>query len=334
MKRKLTFVILIISIQLMNAQFSIAPQYSWSGLNEPKMFRNKLQLSFVNGDGGFPSYGTVLAGGAYGPAQDGSVFQLYFPYSEEHGGVAPRVRLGLYDNRGWSNWETMFTTANANLTTVDWKTRKLNASDDINSEGKLTLSASSLIAGDIISIYGSRFNALDMYGFGVEPGVLYAKAETTHRWYIAKNADLGVSSKMELNNGMLYVADKLGIGTKDTKGYALAVSGSIVSEEVKVALKSNWPDYVFRKDYVLPTLEQVEKHIVEKGHLENIPCEKEVLKDGINLGEMNAKLLQKIEELTLYVIEIKKEVALIKNENELMKENHIKLEKIIRKNEK
>ncbi|MEZ0184285.1 cell wall anchor protein, partial [Flavobacterium oncorhynchi] len=57
----------------------------------------------------------------------------------------------------------------------------------------------------------------------------------------------------------------------------------------------------------LPTLEQVEKHIVEKGHLENIPSEKEVLNDGINLGEMNAKLLQKIEELTLYMIEMKKE---------------------------
>lgn len=312
MKYKLTFVVLIVSIQLIKAQFAIAPQYSWNVLNEPKIFTNKLQLSFVNGDGGFPSYGTVLAGGAYGFSQDGSVFQLYFPYSEEHGGVAPRVRLGLYDNRGWSNWETLFTTANANLVSVDWKTRKLFASDDISSEGKLSLRTSSSITGDIISVYGNRFDAVDMYGFGVEPGALYSKTEISHRWYIAKNADLGASSKMELNNGMLYVADKLGIGTKDTKGYTLAVSGSVVCEEVKVVLRTNWPDFVFKRDYTLPTLGEVEKHIIEKGHLENIPSEEEVLKNGINLGEMNAKLLQKIEEMTLYMIEMKKEIELLK----------------------
>ncbi|WP_369012981.1 hypothetical protein [Flavobacterium anhuiense] len=70
---------------------------------------------------------------------------------------------------------------------------------------------------------------------------------------------------------------------------------------------TGWSDFVFKKEYNLRTLEEVEKHIVEKGHLENIPCEEEVLKNGINLGEMNAKLLQKIEELTLYMIEMKKE---------------------------
>jgi hypothetical protein len=63
-----------------------------------------------------------------------------------------------------------------------------------------------------------------------------------------------------------------------------------------------WSDFVFKKDYNLPTLAEVEKHIREKGNLENIPGEKEVLENGISLGEMNAKLLQKIEELTLYSI--------------------------------
>ncbi len=68
----------------------------------------------------------------------------------------------------------------------------------------------------------------------------------------------------------------------------------------------------------MPTLEQVEKHIAEKGHLENIPNEEEVLKNGINLGEMNTKLLQKIEELTLYMIEMKKENTEIKKRIELI----------------
>lgn len=65
---------------------------------------------------------------------------------------------------------------------------------------------------------------------------------------------------------------------------------------------NGWSDFVFKKEYNLPTLEEVEKHIAGKGYLPNIPSEEEVLKDGIYLGEMNSKLLQKIEEMTLYII--------------------------------
>ena len=94
----------------------------------------------------------------------------------------------------------------------------------------------------------------------------------------------------------------------------LDVKGTIHSQEVKVDMK-DWSDFVFKKEYNLPTLQEVEKHINEKGHLENIPSEGEVLKNGINLGEMNAKLLQKIEELTLYVIEQNKRLDKVEKEN-------------------
>jgi hypothetical protein len=78
--------------------------------------------------------------------------------------------------------------------------------------------------------------------------------------------------------------------------------GKIYAKEVEV--KANvWADYVFKKDYPLKSLDEVEKHIAEKGHLPNIPSAEEVLKNGINVAEMNTKLLEKIEELTLYSIE-------------------------------
>lgn len=99
----------------------------------------------------------------------------------------------------------------------------------------------------------------------------------------------------------------LGIGTTTTGTHKLAVEGSIGAREVKVQA-TGWADFVFKKEYNLPTLEEVEKHIAEKGHLENIPSEEEVLKNGINLGEMNAKLLQKIEEMTLYMITQNKQI--------------------------
>ncbi|MET3028393.1 hypothetical protein ABXT06_17060 [Flavobacterium sp. UW10123] len=100
--------------------------------------------------------------------------------------------------------------------------------------------------------------------------------------------------------------DRVGIGTNSPKN-KLDVNGTIHSKEVKVDM-NDWSDFVFKKDYNLPTLEEVEKHIAEKGYLENIPSEAEVLQNGINLGEMNAKLLQKIEEMTLYIIEQNRQI--------------------------
>ena len=110
------------------------------------------------------------------------------------------------------------------------------------------------------------------------------------------------------NSVMQIVNGKVGIGITNPTN-KLDVNGTIHSKEVKVDM-NGWSDFVFKKEYSLPTLEEVEKHIAEKGHLENIPSEEDVLKNGISLGEMNSKLLQKIEELTLYIIEQNKRIEL------------------------
>jgi len=106
-------------------------------------------------------------------------------------------------------------------------------------------------------------------------------------------------------------------------GYMLAVGGKIISEEINVQLKANWPDYVFTPSYNLLSLEDVKQHIEEKGHLPNVPSATEVEENGIELGAMNAKLLEKIEELTLYVIGLKQEKDLeiesLKSEIEILK---------------
>lgn len=118
---------------------------------------------------------------------------------------------------------------------------------------------------------------------------------------------LNYSTKIAINNN-----GNVGIGTTNTQGYKLAVAGNMIAESVKVKLQSTWPDFVFQSSYQMPALTDLEKFIIENKHLPNIPSAKEVEKEGINLGEMNAKLLQKIEELTLYVIQQGKEIDELK----------------------
>ncbi|UGU18123.1 hypothetical protein LS482_09610 [Sinomicrobium kalidii] len=108
-------------------------------------------------------------------------------------------------------------------------------------------------------------------------------------------------------------AGRVGIGTI-TPDAKLAVNGVVHSKEVKVDL-NGWSDFVFKEDYNLPTLEEVEQHIKEKGHLKDIPNTKEVKENGIHLGEMDAKLLQKIEELTLYTIQQQKQIEAVLEQN-------------------
>tara|TARA_R110000796_G_scaffold71409_2_gene161964 strand:+ start:15888 stop:16679 length:792 start_codon:yes stop_codon:yes gene_type:complete len=102
----------------------------------------------------------------------------------------------------------------------------------------------------------------------------------------------------------------IGIGTSNPGSWKLAVSGQIRAKEIKV--ETGWSDFVFYEDYKLPTLTEVEAHIKEKGHLKDIPSAKEVAENGIFLGEMDSKLLQKIEELTLYTIQQQKEIERLK----------------------
>jgi hypothetical protein len=130
------------------------------------------------------------------------------------------------------------------------------------------------------------------------------------------NSFSSASTKFTISN-----SGKVGIGTTDfSGGHKLRVEGTIGAREIKVQA-SGWTDFVFYDDYSLPTLEEVEQHINEHGHLPEIPSEAEVNENGINLGEMNAKLLQKIEELTLYLIDQNKEIKELKEKVQSLENN-------------
>lgn len=114
----------------------------------------------------------------------------------------------------------------------------------------------------------------------------------------------GGSSVWSTNGSSIYyTTGSVAIGrTTVPNGYALAVDGFIRAREMRVD-QDTWPDYVFTKEYDLPSLEEIQKHIDKNGHLPDIPSAKEVEANGLELGEMNKLLLEKIEQLTLYLIE-------------------------------
>jgi len=120
------------------------------------------------------------------------------------------------------------------------------------------------------------------------------------------------SAKVE---GDIFSTGSIGIGTMSfvdgADTYKLSVEGKIRAHGVKVY--TGWADYVFEDSYELPTLKEVEDYINTNGHLKDIPSAEEVEENGIELGEMNKLLLQKIEELTLYTIQLKKEVDELKS---------------------
>jgi len=129
-------------------------------------------------------------------------------------------------------------------------------------------------------------------------------------WTKANNASI-LTEKMRINaNG------NVSIGTTliDPTGAMLTVNGSIHTKEVIVDLKPPLADYVFTSTYKLMPLYQVEQFVNTNSHLPEMPSAAEVSKNGLNVGEMQNKLLQKVEELTLYVIEQQKEINQLKQE--------------------
>jgi len=95
----------------------------------------------------------------------------------------------------------------------------------------------------------------------------------------------------------------VGINTTSTSNYKLSVNGSAIFTQAVVKLYANWPDYVFKKNYRLPSLSSVARYIRAHDHLSDLPPADDVKKNGIDLGANQAVLLKKIEELTLYIIE-------------------------------
>lgn len=139
----------------------------------------------------------------------------------------------------------------------------------------------------------NMFNA-DLRKYTISPGVFEVEFENEGHLLFNNLGSVGIN---------------VGENDADSKlaGVALGVNGTIIATELIVQEFGDWPDFVFAEDYNLMSLNEIEEYIVNNGHLPSVPNEKEVVENGVNLGKMSAILLQKVEELTLHIIELNKQ---------------------------
>ena len=155
-------------------------------------------------------------------------------------------------------------------------------------------------------------NALAINKFGIIRSVDAHKDPTIGK---AGAITSGAADFVIDNNG------NVGIGTTSPQS-KLAVKGTITAEEIKV--ESGWSDFVFDEDYDLASLGEIESYIRKNKHLPNIPAAKEVEQQGVAVSEMLAKQMQKIEEMTLYLIQLKKENDQLKERGIALRRNPVR----------
>ncbi|MES2773990.1 MAG: hypothetical protein V4722_07385 [Bacteroidota bacterium] len=222
-------------------------------------------------------------------------------------GMRDSIRLGMYGGgSGGIGWGMNFNTKNGNvgigsvddfyrltLSNSDYPLGFYNSSNSFF--GDITVSSDTSL--QIESRYGSFF------GSTASKNILLNPPSSTFFFYPG-NVGINVSvptAKFQVGGNVM-----IGSGSP-ASGYLLSVNGKVICTEAKVQLSTSWPDYVFAPSYKMPTLAHLEKFIKKNNHLPNIPSAKEIEQDGLELGDMQKRTMEKVEELTLYLIELKKE---------------------------
>ncbi|MBC7440378.1 MAG: hypothetical protein H7250_10390 [Flavobacterium sp.] len=201
---------------------------------------------------------------------------------------------------------------------------KLERNDLSNQAGVFSLMLSGSSWPSVASSIGAGsacFKLEDPFGNTQNSDMAFSTNGISPQLILKHSGNVGIgtllpTSKLEIQGGDVKIGN-----VSTPAGYKLYVEQGILTEKVKVAVATSaaWADYVFANDYKLKPLSEVESFIKDNNHLPNVPSAKELVKEGLDLGKMQATQMEKIEELTLYLIEMKKEIEVLKKENTLMK---------------
>ena len=200
---------------------------------------------------------------------------------------------------------------------TDAQTLALNGNVlSISNGNTITLPATQITAGTNVTVTGNGtaatpfvINANDTSLYSANGSINQATTTGLNRVVTMNNRNIWFNSNGSGNNGKIYIGNTATYPTS-TGNYRLYVEGGILTEKVKVALRStaNWADYVFADDYRLMPLNEVEAFIQKNKHLPGVASAETLAKEGLDVAAMQAKHMEKIEELTLYVIDQNKTI--------------------------
>jgi hypothetical protein len=218
-------------------------------------------------------------------------------------GMRDSIRVGFYGSgTGGIGWDFVFNAQNGNVGVgIVTPAQKLSLNGTLGFYSGASEDYGGRIFSDLNDLHiRAKTGSL----FGIR-GNLILQSPDPRGSEFTGNIGIGVDSPKT----KLHIGGNVMIGSGNpASGYMLSVNGKVISEEVRVELDGDWPDYVFDKTYNLSSLQELEKFIRTKKHLPNIPAASQVVKEGFDLGDMNRRLLEKIEELTLYIIEQEKKL--------------------------
>lgn len=316
--------------------------YSFDGQNDYIELADADMLSFGNGQTGSPfSFSFWLK-----PTLDETYHNIIGKWNQQINTTEyviwyngdNKLRIDLEDNR--TNYKRLILKSNSSLKSGIWQNITITYNGSRNAgglkiyfDGVLDLSGTYTTDAEYVSMENTSQNLRFGRHIAANGDQAYYKGAMDEiRLYnrVLSQAEIGAlynsggsvtESHWQKNDDNIFYVGKVAVNRSDLPvGYDLAIDGKIVTKEVKVTL-ADWPDYVFESDYDLLPLIQLEETIAQQHHLPNIPSSKDVLENGIELGQMDAKLLQKIEELTLYLIEQNKEIQALKKEMAELKSN-------------
>jgi len=184
---------------------------------------------------------------------------------------------------------------------------EVNQFDNYTAENKLLINT--LCGKDVILGKAGSGNLIANYRLGVGVAVPTERFEVNGNGLITGKLGIGTNIPVEPLHvqGKTWLNGDVHIGENANPVNKLVVEGKVYAREFHVNEINNWPDYVFSKKYALTPLLEVEKYIKQHGHLSEIPSQEEIASQGLAVADLLGLQMKKIEELTLYVIELQKQ---------------------------
>lgn len=243
-------------------------------------------------------------------------------------GGAGGATFQMADNLSGGDWKFKVTASGGfkirdNGNALDVFTVEPNSAADaiyINSAGAVGIGTNApasklhVVGNDIELVESHPFVILNSSQASANAGLKFEELGVTNGWMFYDESDdalrINADAGGGFRNDLVILADgRICMGTiAAATGYKLSINGKAICTEVLVEALANWPDYVFHDDYELMGLRELEMSIKENKHLPGMPSAAEIHENGIALGDMQTKLLQKVEELTLYIIEQDKKI--------------------------